>query len=51
MLIKLNPVHIFARQKEEVEPRELTRQQCIAYDRIVVMILFLVTIVAAVIFS
>jgi hypothetical protein len=51
MLIKLNPVHAFARQKEEVQPRELTRQQRIACDRIVIMVIFLTTIVAAILLS
>jgi len=52
MLIKLHPIiHAFARQKEEVEQKELTRQQHIAYDRIVIMILFLTVIVAAITFS
>ncbi|WP_285059270.1 hypothetical protein [Pedobacter ginsengisoli] len=51
MLIKLNPVHAFARQKEEVQPRALTRQQRIACDRIVILVIFLTTIVAAVLLS
>jgi hypothetical protein len=51
MLIKLNPIHIFARQKEEVQPRKLTRQQHITCDRIVIMVIFLTTIVAAVLLS
>jgi hypothetical protein len=51
MLIKLNPIHAFARQKEEVQPRELTRQQRIICDRIVIMIIFLTTIVVAAFFS
>jgi hypothetical protein len=51
MLIKLNPVHAFARQKEEVQPRALTRQQRITCDRIVILVILLTTIVAAVLSS
>jgi hypothetical protein len=51
MLIKLNPAHAFARQKEEVQPRALTRQQRITCDRIVILVILLTTIVAAVLSS
>jgi len=52
MLIKLHPItQIFARQKEEVQPKELTKQQRIVYDRIVIMMIFLAVIVAAALFS
>ncbi|HKG07517.1 MAG TPA: hypothetical protein VKB19_13700 [Pedobacter sp.] len=49
MLIKLNPIiHAFARQKDEVQPKELTRQQRVNYDRIVIVMLFLVVIAGAI---
>ncbi|WP_276089630.1 hypothetical protein [Pedobacter sp. JY14-1] len=54
MLIKLHHTvaPLFARQKAETAaPKKLTRAQCIAGDRMVMIILFLVVIVAAIIFS
>jgi len=53
MLIKLQHTfgHAFARQKETAYPKKLSRKQCIAYDRIVMFILFLSVIIAAVLFS
>jgi len=54
MLIKLQHTFspLFARQKNETAaPKELTRQQRIACDRVVMMVLFLSVIIAAIIFS
>jgi len=43
--------NIFARRKEEAPPKELTRKQWIAGDRIIMILLFLSVIIGAIIFS
>jgi len=52
MLMKLNSfAPTFARQKVEKVEKPLTRQDWIIADRIVIVLLFLATIIAAIIFS
>ena len=51
MITKLSLLQAFARQKEAVEQKELTRKQWINADRIVMIALFLSVIIGAVIFS
>jgi len=52
MLIKSPSIfHAFARQKEETQSKPLSRQQWIIADRIVMMILFLMVVAGAVVFS
>lgn len=51
MIIKLALLQAFARQKEAVEQKELTRKQWINADRIVMLLLFLSVIAGAIIFS
>lgn len=52
MLMKLSSIApTFARQKVEKVEKPLTRQEWINADRIVIAVLFLATIVAAIIFS
>jgi len=52
MLIKSPSIlQAFARQKEEVMPRELSRKQWIMADRIVVIALFMMVIVGSLIFA
>lgn len=51
MITKLSLLQTFARQKEEIEQKELTRKQWINADRIVMLILFLSVIIGAIVFS
>jgi hypothetical protein len=51
MIIKLPLLQAFARQREAIEPKELTRKQWINADRIVMVILFIAVIAGAIIFS
>ncbi|WP_165500354.1 hypothetical protein [Pedobacter psychroterrae] len=51
MITKLPLLQAFARQKEEIEQKELTQKQWINADRIVMLILFLSVIIGAIIFS
>jgi hypothetical protein len=52
MLIKSPSVfQAFARQKEEVTPRELTRKQWIMADRIVIIALFMMVIIGSLVFA
>ena len=51
MIIKLPLLQAFARQREVVEQRELTKKQWINADRIVMLVLFLSVIAGALIFS
>jgi len=51
MIIKLPLLQAFARQREAVEQRELTKKQWINADRIVMLVLFLSVIAGALIFS
>ncbi|TDQ07700.1 hypothetical protein [Pedobacter metabolipauper] len=52
MLIKSPSIfQAFARQKEEVEQKPLTRQQWINADRLVMLALFLSVIAGAIFFS
>ncbi len=51
MITKLPLLQAFARQKAEIEQKELTQKQWINADRIVMLILFLSVIVGAIIFS
>lgn len=51
MIIKLPLFQAFARQKEEIEQKELTQKQWINADRIVMLILFISVIIGAIIFS
>ncbi|MGY4383785.1 hypothetical protein ACVWYN_000804 [Pedobacter sp. UYP24] len=44
-------LHVFARQKEEIEYKAISRKQWIMADRIVVTALFLIAIVSAILFS
>lgn len=51
MLIKLPIIHAFARQKEEVQPRTLSKHERIICDRIVIITLFITAFAIAIIFS
>lgn len=51
MIIKLPLFQTFARQKEEIEQKELSQKQWINADRIVMLILFISVIIGAIIFS
>ncbi|MES2829519.1 MAG: hypothetical protein V4687_15265 [Bacteroidota bacterium] len=52
MLIKSpSLLHVFARQKEEVEAKPLSRDQWVQADRIVMAILFIAVIFGAILFS
>ncbi|MHA4893265.1 hypothetical protein ACXZ1K_00830 [Pedobacter sp. PWIIR3] len=52
MLIKSPSIlTVFARQKEEVEPKVISKKQWILADRIVMAVLFLVVIAGAIFFS
>ena len=51
MIIKLPLLQAFARQKETIETKELTRKQWINADRIVMVILFISVIAGAIFFS
>ncbi len=52
MLIKSPSIlHVFAKQKEEVEYKAISRKQWIMADRIVITALFLIVIVGAILFS
>lgn len=51
MITKLPLIQAFARQKEEIEQKELSRKQWINADRIVMLILFIGVVIGAIIFS
>ncbi|WP_169304362.1 hypothetical protein [Pedobacter frigoris] len=52
MLIKsLTVLQAFARQKEEVKQKEVTRTQWINADRVVMVVIFLSVIIGAIVFS
>jgi hypothetical protein len=52
MLIKSPTIfQVFARQKEEVEAKALSRKQWIMADRIVVIAMFMMVIVGAIVFA
>jgi hypothetical protein len=52
MFIKSPTVlQLFARQKEEVTPRELSRKQWIMADRIVMVALFMMVIIGSIVFA
>lgn len=52
MLIKSPSIlQAFARQKEEVTPRELSRKQWIMADRVVVIALFMMVIIGSLVFA
>ncbi len=51
MIIKLPLLQAFARQKEEIEQKQISQKQWINADRIVMLVLFLSVIVGAILFS
>ena len=51
MITKLSILQTFARQKEEIDQKELTQKQWINADRVVMLILFLSVIIGAIVFS
>lgn len=52
MLIKsLTVLQAFARQKEEVKHKAITRTQWINADRVVMIVIFLSVIIGAIVFS
>jgi len=51
MITKLSLLQAFARQKEAVEQKEITKKQWINADRIVMVALFLSVIIGAIVFS
>lgn len=51
MLIKINPVISISRQREVTTPKPLTKADRIKGDRLVMLILFLLTIAGVAVFA
>ena len=51
MIIKLNSLTSISRQREESIPKTLTRADRIKGDRVVVMLLFIITTIVAAVFA